>query len=153
MFGHNFKLSSFNHPYLIYHFCLVCHLAILLCINTFPCLKINQYWTRLKSVSYSFTQVKTELHEIMYVLTCLYRGYVSFTRMETNVHVGHFSAHNTQAVNIKFECSMKLFGIKHSMDMYHRDKMSRHWNFRLFLDFNMFSVKVCTLQMWLISVS
>jgi hypothetical protein len=63
------------------------------------------------------------------------------------MYVGYFSAdNNTQAVNIKFECSMKLLGIKHSMDMYHRDKMSRHWNFRLILDFNMFSVKVCTLQ-------
>jgi hypothetical protein len=41
----------------------VWHLSTLLCINTSVCLKINQYSTGLESVSYSVTQVKTQLHE------------------------------------------------------------------------------------------
>ncbi len=32
-------------------------------------LQINQYWTGLKCVSYSFTQVKTQLHETLKILT------------------------------------------------------------------------------------
>ncbi len=39
------------------------HRAILLCINSFACLEINHYWTGLKCVSYSVTQVKIQLHE------------------------------------------------------------------------------------------
>jgi len=39
-----------------------------LCINTFHWTKINQYWTGLKCVSYSVTQVKTQLHQTCFLL-------------------------------------------------------------------------------------
>ncbi len=59
-----FLATTFNHPFLIYHFSQVLHLATLPYINTFACLKVNQYWTGLECVSYSITQVKSQLREI-----------------------------------------------------------------------------------------
>ncbi len=58
--ANSWPLLLINILYLILHFNQAFNQAIFLCINTFTCLKINQYWTGL-FVSYS---VKTELHEI-----------------------------------------------------------------------------------------
>ncbi len=55
-------ITLFNQP-----FNKVWCLAIFQCINTSACLKINQYWTGLKCVSYSATQVKTQLHKSIIV--------------------------------------------------------------------------------------
>jgi hypothetical protein len=51
-------ITLFNQP-----FNQVWHLATFPCINTSACLKINQHRTGLKCVSYSVTQVKSQLHK------------------------------------------------------------------------------------------
>ncbi len=38
-----------------------------MCINTFHLEQVNKYWTELKCVSYSVTQVKTQLHESIHI--------------------------------------------------------------------------------------
>ncbi len=55
-------------------FHLVLSKRILFCINTFHLDEINQYWTELKCVSYSDTQVKTQLHKNAYLSTKLNRN-------------------------------------------------------------------------------
>ncbi len=59
----NSLATTFNHPF-NKPFNQGWHLTTPPCINTLACLQINQYWTGLRCISYSVTQVKTQLHKI-----------------------------------------------------------------------------------------